>query len=84
MLKLDEEMEVSLRKFEQLEHILDTLPGIDCGACGAPTCRAFAEDVVLGWSYITDCIFVLKDKLKKLAEEVADLSRLGPSPQRFK
>ncbi|MBT9129903.1 MAG: Electron transport complex subunit RsxB [candidate division WS2 bacterium] len=84
VLKLDEEMEVSLRKFEQLEHILDTLPGIDCGACGAPTCRAFAEDVVLGWSYITDCIFVLKDKLKKLAEEVADLSRLGPSPQRFK
>ncbi|MBT9150582.1 MAG: Electron transport complex subunit RsxB [candidate division WS2 bacterium] len=84
VLKLDEEMEVSLRKLEQLEHILDTLPGIDCGACGAPTCRAFAEDVVLGWSYITDCIFVLKDKLKKLAEEVADLSRLGPSPQRFK
>lgn len=84
VLKLDEEMEVSLRKLEQLEHILNTLPGIDCGACGAPTCRAFAEDVVMGWSYITDCIFVLKDKLKKLAEEVMDLSRLGPSPQRFK
>lgn len=23
-------------------------PGIDCGACGAPSCRAFAEDIVRG------------------------------------
>lgn len=84
VLMLDEDMDVSLRKMEELEHILKTLPGIDCGACGAPTCRAFAEDVVLGWSYVTDCVFVLRDKLKKLAEEVRDLSHFGPPSARFK
>ncbi len=84
VLRLDDDIDVSMRKMEELEHILETLPGIDCGACGAPTCRAFAEDVVLGWSYITDCIFVLRDKLKKLAEDVRDLSHLGPSSVRFK
>lgn len=82
--RLDDDIDVSMRKMEEVEHILHTLPGIDCGACGAPTCRAFAEDVVLGWSYITDCIFVLRDKLKKLAEEVRDLSHLGPPLGRYK
>ena len=24
------------------------LPGRDCGSCGAPTCAAFAEDLVVG------------------------------------
>ena len=24
------------------------LPGLDCGSCGAPTCRALAEDIVRG------------------------------------
>ena len=32
------------------------LPGIDCGACGAPNCRAFAEDVVRGVASRADCI----------------------------
>ena len=32
----------------QIRSLCETLPGIDCGACGAPTCRAFAEDQVKG------------------------------------
>lgn len=32
----------------EIERIRRTLPGIDCGACGAPSCRAFAEDIVRG------------------------------------
>jgi hypothetical protein len=28
--------------------ILSRLPGIDCGVCGAPSCRAFAEDLARG------------------------------------
>ena len=31
-----------------IEKIKSELPNIDCGACGAPNCRAFAEDVVTG------------------------------------
>ena len=36
----------SMRMMADIQSFKSTLPGIDCGACGAPTCRAFAEDVV--------------------------------------
>ena len=32
----------------EIERILEGLPGVDCGLCGAPSCRAFAEDIVNG------------------------------------
>ena len=36
----------SMRMMADIQRIRDTLPGIDCGACGAPNCRAHAEDMV--------------------------------------
>ena len=38
----------SMRLMSEVQKIRDGLPGLDCGACGAPTCRAFAEDIVRG------------------------------------
>lgn len=38
----------SMRMMSEIQRIRATLPGIDCGSCGAPTCRAFAEDTVRG------------------------------------
>ena len=32
-------------------------PGIDCGACGSPTCATFAEDVVMGEAEEAQCVF---------------------------
>ena len=46
--RLSENFAESLRMMSDIQKIRDVLPGIDCGACGAPTCRAFAEDVVRG------------------------------------
>jgi len=46
---------------------------IDCGACGAPTCIAFAEDVVRGDAELTDCIFNLPQKFKELSQEFSEL-----------
>ncbi len=40
----------SMRMMAEIQSIKDTLPGIDCGACGSPTCKAFAEDIVRGIS----------------------------------
>ena len=37
-----------MRMMAQIQELRETLPGIDCGACGSPTCRAYAEDVVRG------------------------------------
>jgi Fe-S-cluster-containing hydrogenase component 2 len=38
--------------------LLSRLPGIDCGVCGAPSCRAFAEDSVLGSGSGNSCSFI--------------------------
>jgi len=46
--RLDADMGVAIRKLAQLDAIARSLPRKDCGACGAPTCAALAEDVVMG------------------------------------
>ena len=46
--KLDEDRISAMNKLIEIETILETLPHADCGSCGAPSCRAFAEDLVNG------------------------------------
>lgn len=45
----------SMRMMTDIQKIKDSLPCIDCGACGAPTCRAFAEDIVKQTASLEDC-----------------------------
>ena len=45
----------SMRIMADIHNLKETLPGIDCGSCGAPTCRAFAEDVVKNLASIDGC-----------------------------
>ena len=54
--RLSENFAESLRMMADIQRIRSELPGIDCGACGAPTCRAFAEDIVKGKAKRNDCI----------------------------
>ncbi len=76
--KLDEDVQEARNKLSELENIEKTLPGLDCGACGAPTCRAFAEDIVLGRGSVWDCTFRLRERLEFLAQEVKDLAGKRP------
>jgi anti-sigma regulatory factor (Ser/Thr protein kinase)/Fe-S-cluster-containing hydrogenase component 2 len=46
-LRLDEDMAKAIEKLSRIDEMTRNLPGKDCGRCGAPTCSAFAEDVVL-------------------------------------
>jgi iron only hydrogenase large subunit-like protein len=62
ILKLDSDIQKAIEKMGLIEKIYKELPGIDCGSCGAPTCRAMAEDVVRGKASIEDCIIRLKKK----------------------
>jgi ferredoxin len=48
---------LSLEEAQQIEAILDHIEGRNCGACGAPDCRTFAEDVVRGSAALKDCIW---------------------------
>ncbi|MBQ2735534.1 MAG: 4Fe-4S binding protein [Clostridia bacterium] len=73
--RLSENFGESLRMMSDIQKLRDELPGIDCGACGAPTCRAFAEDVVLGHTERDGCV-VEKSRMLD-AKKQADL---GGSP----
>lgn len=58
VLQLDEDLNVALKKMEEMGKIVKNLPGVDCGVCGAPTCKAFAEDIVRGLITERACIIL--------------------------
>ena len=60
--RLSSSMAESMRMMADIQKLRETLPGIDCGSCGAPTCRAFSEDVVKGNAKIEDCLINLYKK----------------------
>lgn len=66
--RLSESFSESMRMMSEIQRIKETLPGIDCGACGSPSCRAFAEDVVRGTANINQCC-VLQNSMKSETEE---------------
>lgn len=55
ILKLDDDLLTAIIKHNEIEEILKLLPGIDCGSCGAPSCRSLAEDIVRGHASASDC-----------------------------
>ena len=60
--KLDLDFAKAIEKLMEIEKVLELLPQIDCGACGSPSCRALAEDIVLGHAKLSDCMVDLKYK----------------------
>lgn len=58
---LDPDPTRAIEKLALRAKILESLPGIDCGSCGAPNCRALADDIVRGDANIMYCIFKLRD-----------------------
>lgn len=78
VLKLDNDIREAMRKLEALQIINRGLPGLDCGACGAPSCRALAEDIVRGMAVETDCIFKLREKVRDLAAQMQELENRQP------
>ena len=54
--RLGDSMAESMRMMSEIQRLRETLPCIDCGSCGAPSCRAFAEDVVRNQAKIEDCL----------------------------
>ena len=54
----DTDLETSIKRMKESERVYQKLPQIDCGCCGAPTCKAFADDFALGEAKLTDCVFL--------------------------
>ncbi|HLA82401.1 MAG TPA: (Fe-S)-binding protein, partial [Thermoleophilia bacterium] len=61
-IRLDADMALAIEKLGHLQTILQTLPRKDCGACGAPSCTALAEDVVLERATLDDCPCFIETK----------------------
>ncbi|HIR57251.1 MAG TPA: 4Fe-4S binding protein [Candidatus Gallacutalibacter pullicola] len=74
VLKLSDDLGEAMRMMSEIDQIESGLPGLDCGSCGAPTCRAFAEDVVRGLSRKSGCIFVMKEQIQSMAATLSSFA----------
>lgn len=76
IMKLDTDLRRAMEKMAKMNEIEKTLPGLDCGTCGAPSCRDLAEDIVRGKASIEDCVFFTREN--------ADGSNYIPIPAPFR
>ena len=58
ILKLNDDFREAFKMAERMKKIENALPGVNCSACGAPSCAALAEDIVRGDATIDTCIFI--------------------------
>jgi hypothetical protein len=58
MVKYDSDVSRALEMMEKAHKIRESLPDIDCGTCGAPSCEALSEDIVRGQATIDACVFM--------------------------
>lgn len=72
------QLDEAVKIMKRYDAVLEQLPGLDCGSCGSPTCKALAEDVALNKALDIDCIFKLREKIMRLADEVLVLSKIVP------
>jgi iron only hydrogenase large subunit-like protein len=64
-MELDKDIKAAIKKMKRINEFLTLLPGLNCSACGSPTCYALAEDIVLGKASIDDCVVLLKRHSKE-------------------
>jgi iron only hydrogenase large subunit-like protein len=58
--RLSDNIAESMRLMSRIQSLKNELPGIDCGSCGAPTCMAFAEDIVKGETNADECTVIMR------------------------
>lgn len=69
VMRLDEDVAAAMEKLERIRELEENFNGMDCGACGAPSCRAMAEDIVSGAASEDMCIYRIREKLQSLLAE---------------
>jgi ferredoxin len=75
LISVDTDIGRAITRMKERERILLSLPGIDCGACGAPSCEAFADDVIRGDAEEEACVFVRQCHIEALVDELASVLR---------
>ena len=72
-MQLEGTMKQRIAMAERINELEKSLPGLDCGSCGSPTCRALAWDIAHGYANELNCIFKLNDRISSLAAEMVTL-----------
>ncbi|MDR1471878.1 MAG: Fe-S cluster protein [Synergistaceae bacterium] len=81
-LPLSSDLLEAMSRMKQMKAIFAELPHIDCGACGRPSCKAMAEDIVREQGEITDCVFKLREGISSLANQILSLADVQPQTLR--
>ena len=84
---LSDDRKTAMRMMSEIQSINDELPGLDCGSCGAPTCMAFAEDIVKNETSADECTVIMRQIFHKYIEQRRDeslLEKLKPLSGRAK
>jgi len=58
MIKYHSDLAIALQRMEESRRLRRMLPGIDCGACGAPSCEALADDIVCDRATLDHCVIL--------------------------
>ncbi len=75
--RLGNSMKDSIANMAKVSSLCEKFPGLDCGSCGAPTCRALAEDIVCGRAHERDCIYLLRDYIHRISRQFSSLDSFG-------
>ncbi|MCK5719897.1 MAG: RnfABCDGE type electron transport complex subunit B [Thiomargarita sp.] len=61
----------------RIEKVEQLLPGTNCGACGQPGCRSFAENIIQGTQQASGCTVASLDMI----DMIADFLNIDPGKQ---
>ena len=81
VMKLADNVSDAMAKMNRIKELLGIFPGLDCGICGAPSCRALAEDIVRGFATEQDCVFRMRAEIQELDTD-EDITKFIPVPFR--
>ncbi len=67
--RLSDDRAQAMQMMRDIEEICRELPGTDCGSCGAPTCTAFAEDIIKGETSVDECTVIMRELFHRYLRE---------------
>lgn len=83
IMRLADNLKDAMRIMSEINELEAKLPKLDCGTCGAPSCKALAEDIVRGFASIHDCMFLTRNEYAESHEPEAEIIReILPAPFR--
>jgi len=68
-LRLDTDISSAIDKMAKIKELEEHFCGMDCGACGAPSCHALAEDIIGGFAKEDQCVFIVREKMQELLRQ---------------